>query len=225
MPTNAFIIVPCYNEGAVLRETLNGILALGYSNIVVVDDGSIQNPWQSLEDLPIHFIRHTVNLGQGAALQTGMDYAKRLGADAVVHFDADGQHAPDDIKRLLDALNEADVALGSRFLRKANVTEIPLTKRCLLRCARLVNFCFTGLWLSDAHNGFRALGSKAMTVINLRENRMAHATEIVSQIKKAGLSFREIPISIKYTDYSRKKGQKWYNSINILIDLILNKIM
>ena len=95
----------------------------------------------------------------------------------------------------------------------------------MLRCARVVNGVFTGMWLTDAHNGFRALGRKALEAIDLTENRMAHATEIMSQIRAAKLTVKEVPVTIRYTDYSQAKGQKWTNSLNILIDLILNKIM
>jgi glycosyltransferase involved in cell wall biosynthesis len=179
-----------------------------------------------LADLPIHYLRHPINLGQGAALQTGMDYAKAQGAEAVIHFDADGQHDKNDIPQFLAALETGvDVVIGSRFLRESDLAQVPKGKRLVLRCARIVNGVFTGMWLTDAHNGFRALGRKALEAIDLTENRMAHATEIMSQIRAAKLTVKEVPVTIRYTDYSQAKGQKWTNSLNILIDLILNKIM
>ena len=119
----------------------------------------------------------------------------------------------------------ADVVIGSRFLRESDLAQVPKGKRLVLRCARIVNGVFTGMWLTDAHNGFRALGRKALEAIDLTENRMAHATEIMSQIRAAKLTVKEVPVTIRYTDYSQAKGQKWTNSLNILIDLILNKIM
>ena len=224
MTQRVIIVIPCFNEGDALETTVQKLLAHNYE-VVVVDDGSKHSVWEQLKELPVHFLRHCINLGQGAALQTGMDYAKQLGAEVVVHFDADGQHSPEDIPVLLAALDTCDIALGSRFLRHEDLSQIPFMKRQLLRCARLVNFVFTGLWLSDAHNGFRALGPKALACIDLTENRMAHATEIISQIKAHKLVWREVPTSIHYTNYSKQKGQKWYNSLNILIDLILNKIL
>ena len=224
MNDKIFIVIPSYNEGDVLRHTVEELLPCGYS-VVVVDDGSRIDPWPMLQDLPIHFVRHPVNLGQGAALQTGMDYARLHHAEAVVHYDADGQHDFRDIPRFLEALKDADMVLGSRFLRQADAAQVPLPNRCLLQLARLVNFVFTGCWLTDAHNGFRALGRKALENIRLTENRMAHATEILSRARVAKLRLREIPVTILYTDYSKAKGQKWYNSLNILIDLILNKLM
>lgn len=223
MTQDVYVIVPCFNEGEQLRTTVSELLGRGYG-VVVVDDGSRQSAWSILSDLGVHFLRHAVNLGQGAALQTGMDYCRSLGAKAVIHFDADGQHSPDDIPAFLEALKDCDVVLGSRFIRSDDVKGIPWKRRFLLRCARLVNFCFTGIWLTDAHNGLRAMNSLALEKICLKENRMAHATEILYQIKSAGLRWKEIPCTIRYTDYSKKKGQKWYNSIDILIELVLGKL-
>ncbi|MBP5671271.1 MAG: glycosyltransferase family 2 protein [Victivallales bacterium] len=220
-----YIVIPSYNEGEALRRTVESLLPCGYE-IIVVDDGSREDPRRMLEDLPIHYLRHPINLGQGAALQTGMDYAKAQGAEVVIHFDADGQHDKNDIPQFLSALEAgAEVVIGSRFLRDSDLALVPKGKRILLRCARLVNGIFTGMWLTDAHNGFRALNRKALESIDLMENRMAHASEIMSQIRAAKLKVAEVPVTIRYTEYSKAKGQKWTNSLNILIDLILNKIM
>ena len=219
------MVIPSYNEGAALRDVVASVLACGYE-AVVVDDGSEVPAARQLDGLKCHCLRHALNLGQGAALQTGMDFARRHGADAVVHFDADGQHDAADIPRFLAELaGGADVVLGSRFLRVADIAAIPRGRRLMLRLARFVNGVFTGLWLTDAHNGFRALNRKALAVIDLHENRMAHATEILSQIRKHRLTFREIPVTIRYSDYSRAKGQKWTNSLNILLDLLLDKLL
>ena len=223
MSHSIYIIVPCYNEGEQLRTTVTELLERGYG-VVVVDDGSRTSAWDMLSDLPIHFLRHSINLGQGAALQTGMEYCRRLRATAVVHFDADGQHSPDDIAPFISALDGCDIVLGSRFLQKSDAAQIPIRRRLLLQCARLVNFLFTGLWLTDAHNGFRALNAKALERIELKENRMAHATEILMQIKNNRLRWKECPCTVRYTEYSKNKGQKWYNSIDILLELILGKI-
>lgn len=223
MSKRVFIVIPAYNETAVLRQTVEELLPLGFT-IVVVDDGSYFPQALHLTGLPVVCLRHVVNLGQGAALQTGMAYAREAGGDAVVHFDADGQHSPSDIASLLAALDTgADVALGSRFLCRDDASQIPRGRRLLLRLGRFVNGLFTGLWLTDAHNGLRALNKRALERIDLTENRMAHATEILSQIRREKLAVKEVPVTIRYTDYSQKKGQKWSNSINILIDVILNK--
>ena len=225
MSGRTFVVIPSYNEGAALKDVVASVLACGY-DVVVVDDGSAVPAARQLDGLKCHCLRHSLNLGQGAALQTGMAFAKRHGADAVVHFDADGQHDVADIPRFLTELEKgADVVLGSRFLRADDEVAVPKGRRMMLRLARVINGLFTGLWLTDAHNGFRALNRKALDVIDLRENRMAHATEILSQIRHHGLAYKEIPVTVRYTDYSRAKGQRWMNSLDILLDLLLDKLM
>jgi glycosyltransferase involved in cell wall biosynthesis len=169
-------------------------------------------------------VRHPINLGQGAGLQTGITKALTLGATHVITFDADGQHDPNDIPKLLEALDtsSADVALGSRF--KGTVTGLSSKRRLVLQAARLVNYIFTGLLLSDAHNGLRALSRHAASHIHIREAGMAHATEIISQIAAANLKYIEVPVTIRYTEYSLAKGQKLSNSINIVIDLVMKRL-
>ncbi|MFA6928745.1 MAG: glycosyltransferase family 2 protein [Lentisphaeria bacterium] len=225
MFSDVYIIIPCYNEHAVLRETIEKLLPLN-AQIVLVDDGSAVPVRNFTAGMPVKLLRHPINLGQGAALQTGMDYAVRMGARAVIHFDADGQHQADDIPRFLETLDQgADVVLGSRFLRAGDGTAVSPLKRLVLQGARLVNLLFTGLWLSDAHNGFRALNQRALKKIHLHENRMAHASEILAQIRNAHLKVQEIPTLITYSEYSLGKGQKLSNSFNILLDLLLHKLL
>ena len=217
-----FVVIPCYNEGRVLKSVLEPLLALPYS-FVAVDDGSRDDTWAIIQSLPVYGLRHAVNLGQGAALQTGMSFALSRGADVIVHFDADGQHDPEEIERFINPLAEgkADAVLGSRFLRGQDKSHIPLAKKILLRTAVLVNNLLTGLSLSDAHNGFRAFTREAASKIMLKENRYAHATEIIQQIREQRIRYIEIPTRIRYSQYSLAKGQSFWNSFNILVDLFL----
>jgi glycosyltransferase involved in cell wall biosynthesis len=221
--SRTFVVIPSYNEGEVVVETVRQLLPLGYS-IVVVDDGSTQ-PVESLEELPVHCVRHPVNLGQGAALQTGMDYALSHGATYIVHFDADGQHPADRIATFLAELEhgDCDVVVGSRFLRPSDQSLIPGPRRLLLKAAVTVSGLLTGIWLSDAHNGFRAMTADAARRIRLHENGFAHATEFLDECRRAKLRLRELPTPIRYTAYSMAKGQSSTNSINILIDILLRK--
>lgn len=223
--TNIFIIIPSFNESKALRNTILPLLKTSMQ-VLVVDDCSTDDTFTNIADLPIHYIKHPINLGQGAALQTGADYALQNGAEYIIHFDADGQHNYKEIPLLLAPLieNNCDVVLGSRFLREEDINAIPVFRRFILKIAIWVNALFTGLLLTDAHNGFRALNRKAFKSIKLTENRMAHASEILMCIKKEKLSYVEIPVHIIYTDYSKQKGQSSYNSFNILLDLIINKL-
>jgi polyprenyl-phospho-N-acetylgalactosaminyl synthase len=224
--SEVYIVIPAYNEAAeVLRHTIAPLCAAGY-HVVVVDDGSREPLAPALHGLPVTVLRHRLNRGQGAALQTGMSYCRALNAKYCVHFDADGQHDARDIPAMIAALDAgANVALGSRFLRSEDIAAVPYARRCLLRVARIVNGLLTGLWLTDAHNGFRALDRKALSCINLTEDRMAHASEILTQIRDAHLRITEVPTHIIYSQYSTAKGQSAGNALNILLDLIIKKLI
>ncbi len=225
MTKDVCVVIPAYNEGPVIRETVQGVLNAGY-RVVVVDDCSQDNTTQQLEGLPAYVVRHPVNLGQGAALQTGMTLALRLGAQRLVHFDADGQHDVRDIAGLLSPLErgEADVVLGSRFLRAADQGAVPFQRRLLLRVAVVFNGLVTGLWLSDAHNGLRAFTRDAALRLDLRENRSAHASEILQQIRRHKLRCVEAATNIRYTQYSVRKGQRGWAALEVVMDLVLRRL-
>ena len=224
-PDQIYIVVPCYNDKKVIRKTVTDLINCGYS-IIVVNDGSTQNILDEVADLHLTYALHRMNLGQGAALQTGIEIALKKGAMMIIHFDSDGQHSADDIPKMIEPLleNKADIVIGSRFLNQRDIEAIPFNKRLLLRVARIVNWCLTGMWLSDAHNGFRAMTRYAGEKIKIKENRMGHASEILIQVRHQKLRYAECPTHIVYTPYSRAKGQSAFNSINIVIDLLLNKI-
>ena len=155
-----------------------------------------------------------------------MEYALRHGAEAAVHFDADGQHRWEQIPDLIAPIErgEADIVLGSRFLRREDAAQTPALRRMLLRAGIIVSGLFSGLWLTDTHNGFRALSRKALQEIELRENGFAHATEILASVRRKKLRYVEVPTAIRYSAYSRAKGQSFWNSFNVVIDLLMEKL-
>ena len=217
--SRVFVIIPCYREEAsVVENTVRPLVEEGYS-VVLVDDGS-PLPLQ-MPSLPVTILRHVVNRGQGAALQTGGDFARAHGALAVVHFDGDGQHDAAAIPRALQWMQESGVEaiLGSRFLRQEDWQAVPPRRRLLLRLARWVNGLLTGVWLTDAHNGFRVLSARALASIRLQEDRMAHASEILIQLRRHRLSFRELAVHVSYSEYARRKGQRAWAALEILTDL------
>lgn len=223
-PHKIVVIIPAYNEGVVLLSVIKEILLTGFV-LIVVDDGSDIPLNQILQPYPLFYIRHRANLGQGAALQTGFDFAKKLNPDIIITMDADGQHHSSSIDSMIEPLltNEVDIVLGSRFLSPGQ-TSVPIMKKLVLHTARLINYIFSGLLLSDAHNGLRTFNANALNKITITENRMAHASEILFEIKKHKLRFKEVPVTISYTAYSKQKGQSVLDSFRILFDLILHKL-
>lgn len=219
-----YIIVPAYNEQLVLRKTVEELL-YNYKQIVIVDDGSLTLQSDVLVGLPVTIIRHQQNLGQGAALQTGNEYALQKGANILVHFDADGQHQVSDIKKLIEPIinDRADIVFGSRFLHAH--TRPPVFRYIVLQCARYINFLYSGCLLTDAHNGLRAMNRKAAMLLQIRENRMAHASAILLSAKRKKLRLKEIPVTVVYNVYSLKKGQSGWNSIRIVFDLLIHKLL
>lgn len=219
-----FIIIPVFNDTSMIKQVVEELVSLYDYGIIIIDDGSAVPVEPLLRELPVSCLRHRVNLGQGAALKTGIRYALKCDADIVVTFDADGQHAAEDVKELVKPVQsgEVDVALGSRFLHENN--RIPPARKLVLRIGRFVNFLLGGSLLTDAHNGLRAMSRTALKKISITENRMAHASEILFEIKRHRLSYRELPVTVRYSDYSRKKGQSGTDGIKILFDLVLHKL-
>jgi len=222
--SDLIIIIPVFNEATVIRKVIGELINEGFSEIVIIDDGSSDNLQEIISDLPATYIRHKINLGQGAALQTGIEYCKATTAEIVVTFDADGQHCAESIHDLIQPIlqGHADVTLGSRFLSETS-KELPVSRLILIQVARLVNFLLFGYLFSDAHNGLRAFNRKAIDLINITENRMAHASEFPAQIRQNKLRVSEVPVKIKYDQYSKKKGQSGLDSVRVFFDLVLHK--
>lgn len=224
-PAEVFVVIPAYNESESLAAVVEPVVAAGYT-VVVVDDGSRDDTWKVLRTLPVRRVRHPINLGQGAALLTGMVYARQHDAKVVIHFDADGQHDYRQIRDLIAPIEtgEADIVLGSRFLRAQDREMVPPAKRLILQIGILVSWMASGLRLSDTHNGFRALSRRAIESIQLHENGFAHATEILGEIRRNKLRHVERPVTISYSKYSTGKGQSPWNSLNIVIDLLMRRL-
>ena len=214
-----FIIIPAYNEAQTIRQVVLSILQY-YRNIIVVDDGSRDETWRELQGLPIHRLRHVFNRGQGAAVQTGLEYGLAQGAEILVTYDADGQHQVEDIANLVEPIlqGDADVVLGSRFLGVAE--NIPWHRRAMLRAAVWLTRYLSGLWVSDTHNGLRAFSHQAATQIRLNMDRMAHASEILDIVGREGLRYLERPVKIRYTAHSLQKGQSTWDAILLFWKLI-----
>ena len=218
-----WVVVPAWNEAPVITGVVAAVRA-GFGNVVVVDDASSDRTREAALAGGAVVLRHAINLGQGAALQTGIRYALSRGAESVVTFDADGQHRVDDIAVLLDTQqrSHADVVIGSRFLGSAE--NLPALRRMLLKLAVTFTRRTGGLKLTDAHNGLRLLTRTAAQRIEIRQNRMAHSSEVIDEIRRLGLTIAEAPVTIVYTEYSLRKGQRLSNALHILAELFAARV-
>lgn len=220
---NLWVVIPAFNEGKVIGDVVRQV-RLSFSNLVVIDDCSGDDTAACATSAGARVVRHVINLGQGAALQTGIDFAMRQGASGVVTFDADGQHDIHDVQKMLDiqSATGADIVLGSRFT--GTTFGMSKARRLLLKMAVLFTWLTSGVRLSDAHNGLRLLTRNAMVKIRITQNRMAHASEIIEQIGRRKLTFAEAPCTIAYTQYSIAKGQSGFGAVKIVMDLMIAKI-
>ena len=217
-----FIVVAAYNESRTIRTVVDRLLA-DHLNVVVVDDGSRDDTVRQLAHSRVHLLRHGINRGQGAALQTGIEFALSRGADVIVTFDADGQHSERDIEALVRPIlaGECDVTLGSRFLGRAH--GIPATRKLVLKAGVLFTRIFSRLRVSDSHNGLRAFSARAAAGLHITLDRMAHASEILDQISQQGWRYKEVPVDIYYSDHSLAKGQSSWNALKIGLDILLRR--
>lgn len=222
---DVWLVIPVFNEDTVIADIVVDARRT-FANVVCIDDGSHDDSAIAAEHAGAVVVRHPVNLGQGAALQTGFDYAKtdpRM--RYAVTYDADGQHQIADVVAMVRRARENDlqVVFGSRFLDDR--TSASALKKLVLKAAVAFTNVTTHTRLTDAHNGLRVLRRDVLEQLELTQNRMAHATEIVNEIgamRVAGkpVTYAEMPVHILYTDYSTSKGQSLWNAVNILVELI-----
>lgn len=220
-----FAIIPAYQAADSVGQVVKQLLPL-VDRVVVVDDGSTDATAEVARAAGAQVLQHLVNRGYGAALATGHEYALQQGAEAVIHFDADGQFDPVDIPKLISALEpeEPSAALGSRFLGRA--VNIPILRKLTLKLAIIFTWATTGLKLSDAHNGLRAFTAKALELINLRQDRMAVSSEIIHELADKKIPVKEVPVTVTYTDYSlRSSKQGALPAAKIVKDLLIDKFL
>jgi len=228
---SAFIVIPAFNEAKVigatlvaLPRTLGGIDEI---RVVVVDDGSTDGTADEVRrvaDERVVLLRHSVNRGLGGALGTGLAYAKREGADYVVTYDADGQHAPEDIDRVLEPLRAgaAEAVVGSRLI---DPTGMPWYRIFGNWGLNFMTWLLFGMWTSDSQSGLRGFGRRAIDTIDVRMDRMEVSSEFIKEIRRHRLKFAEAPIRAIYTDYSLEKGQSNWNAFNILLRLFMHGLL
>jgi glycosyltransferase involved in cell wall biosynthesis len=223
---DAWIVIPAFNESTVISEVVTDVRSV-FDNVVCVDDGSRDDTAEQAWRAGAHVVRHPVNLGQGAAIQTGVEYARsRPGAAVFATFDADGQHRIQDVIRMIGRLRteDLDIVVGTRFA-DGTPNNMPLLRRLVFPMIAKVSPASRKLGLTDAHNGLRVFDKAVADGLNLTMSGMAHASEIVALIVENGWRVAEEPVEILYTDYSLSKGQPLVNGVNIIFDGLLRKRM
>jgi len=223
------VVIPAYNEEKEIRTVLDSLENANY-NVIVVDDASTDNTYEVAGKSNAVVLQHLINRGQGAALKTGLTYALQQAADIVVTFDADGQHQVADINTLVRPIIEkqAEVVLGSRFIAGSSAVNMPFYRKMILKMAIIFTRFASGLRITDTHNGLRAFSREALEKIRLKQDRMAHASEILDEIYKNKLSYKEVPVAISYTKYSITKESENKNPFafgRILLKYLLGKIL
>jgi polyprenyl-phospho-N-acetylgalactosaminyl synthase len=219
---DVWIVIPAFNEASVIGDVIADVRSV-FGNVVCVDDGSRDDTGERALRAGAHVVRHPVNLGQGAAIQTGVEYARRMpGAAVFATFDADGQHRVKDVVRMIDRLTaeNLDIVVGTRFAESAP-KQMPLLRRLLFPLIAKLSPASRKLGLTDAHNGLRVFDRTVADGLNLTMNGMAHASEFVSLIVENHWRAAEEPVEILYTDYSMSKGQPLVNGVNIVFDGLL----
>lgn len=229
--SSVWIVIPAYNEGKTLAGVLESLKKAGYDNTFVVDDGSRDNTFEVAKKHAAIAVTHRLNRGLGGALGTGIQGALRMGAEYIITFDADGQHNPKDIQKVLSPLRrrEADAVIGSRLMSSAMPSDpsvgMPFKRRLANRIGNFVTFALFGVWTSDSQSGLRGFNRKGAEAIQIRTNRMEVSSEIIREIAVTGLRFKEVPIQAIYTDYSLSKGQSFFVGIKTFAKLLMHRLI
>tara|TARA_A100001011_G_scaffold395647_1_gene491284 strand:- start:263 stop:940 length:678 start_codon:yes stop_codon:yes gene_type:complete len=215
-----YVVVPAFNEQKVIKDIINSLLKK-FSNVIVVNDGSNDRTLEIINDLDIKVLSHEINLGVGAAVQTGFDYVSKIpNAKAVITFDADGQHLVDDAVAMAKEILICDegIIFGTRFPKHSK--NIPKVKRFALKLIAKITDLVTGVTLTDAHNGLKAYKISTIKELELQFSSYSYESELITQVAKKKIDYKEMPTDIKYTSYSIKKGQKLLNGLLIIEDLL-----
>ncbi|MFB6196772.1 MAG: glycosyltransferase family 2 protein [Halobacteriaceae archaeon] len=226
MMDDVYVVIAAYNEAEKLPEVIEELHDHDFSRVVIVDDGSADDTFEVVSQMEgVKALRHVINRGQGAALQTGIEYAVEDGADYVVTFDADGQHRAEDAVDMLErvASGDCDVALGSRFLESEDT--VPWHRKVLLKGSIIVQWLFYGVSLTDAHNGLRVFNREAAAALDITSDGMEHSSEIAEQVVHGDFVCEEVPVQVRYTEYALEEGHgSYWQAIKVFFDMLKRKL-
>ena len=216
---NIYILIPVYNEEKKIKKVILE-LKEAFKNIIVVNDGSTDKTQEILDSTDVISLKHCINLGQGAAVSTGFKYINKIkNAYALITFDADGQHSVEDARAFATEIQncDEDIIFGSRFEGKTE--NIPFLKKIVLSIVVFFTNKFSKTKLTDAHNGLKAIKICSLKKIDITIDGFGFESQIIHQVSKRGINYKEMPTNTIYTEYSKNKGQKLINGLIILEDL------
>ena len=195
-------IIPAYQESRAIKQVVT--LTQKYCTcVIVVDDGSTDNTQRIAEDSGAIVLRHPHNLGKGAALRTGFNYAVETACDIIITIDGDMQHNPHSIPRFIEKINKGfDVIVGSRYATKSE--EMPFVRKLSNLITTQALRVFFKVPVTDSQSGFRAFRKEVLEVISVRDDGFAAETEILIDAKRAGFKISEVPIATNYGEEESK---------------------
>lgn len=215
-------VIPAYNEATRIASVVAAALP-HVDRVVVVDDGSADATADAARAAGATVVRHPENCGAGAATMTGIEAARRMGADAVVTLDADEQHDANEIPQLLGALTDGvDVVFANRFGQKNN---IPPIRRVFNALGNIVTFAATGMWIADSQCGYKAFGPRAVRELDLRMNGFEFCTEIVRECVQRKWAYAVVPVKVLYSEYTLAKGQSFANGVKTALKILLRSFL
>lgn len=218
-----YIVIAAFNESKVIKDVINEVKKSGFKSIIVVDDGSSDETYKVVQKTKAVLLRHYINRGKGAAIKTGIEAAKLLGADIIITLDGDGQHDPRNIHPMVEKIqkNKYDVVLGSRLINHAGMPKIKVVENHI---GNFFTWLLYGLWVSDSQGGFRAYSKKAFNLIDTKNDRYEYDSEVLREIVKHNLKWAEIPVTVRYTEYSmgKKNKQSLINGFKTLFRLAIS---
>ncbi len=219
---HVYIIIPAKDEERHIHELVEKIVSLGYKHIILVNDSSeddTANEAKQTEEVTI--LDHIINLGPGAATQTGITHAVEKKAGIIVTIDADLQHDPNDIDRLVQYLDQhdLDLVIGSRFLKK---NDIPKSRVIYNKIANIISYALTGVYLSDSQSGLKAIRGTLGSRLDLNYDGYGFefCMEIIKQAREEGANIGEYPVNVRYTPETTRKGQNLFMGIRMVTRLL-----
>ncbi|ABR54397.1 glycosyl transferase family 2 [Methanococcus vannielii SB] len=226
---DVFIVIPAYNEEKMIKNTIQNLKSKGYWNIIVVDDGSQDKTSEFAISENVIVCRHIINRGLGGALKTGLNCALKYNPRVIVTFDADGQHAPEDILKVSKPIlsGNFDVVIGSRLIDENELKNMPLIKKVGNFGLNFITFLMGGKMVTDSQGGMRAFSFKAAEIVSrqIKSNRYEISSEFIVLFSRNKLKFKEVPIKTIYTEYSMARGTNVITGFKILFKLIIQKLI